>query len=783
MPGPAGPVCKDSNTIIRYHSAEDFQNSQVLLLKDGGNLTWGGKLNSYSVFYYISIFRTDVNGDITWTTKLLPQAGMYITSCDMLELNNGGFLLSGLVAVGLDQPASYIFTASVNNNGILLWSHFYQVSLTGGSANGYPYIAGVPSTDALGNIYTVCTITDIFPDRNGVSVVSKLGQDGTPLWNKAFVLPKKNTPLGAASPIFYRVFVSNDSLTFLSSSGSQITYVNMQLSASDASVLMLKAFTPSNYLVPPGGTEVEKFNTGYAFTGGHQSGTLDLSGVDFVTVVFNQALDPVKSFQVQTFPVNYANGWGGVGKNAIVSDDGDLMYGISRGQENSLYYGRVDQQGNILTQKRIQYANPADGNFFLPPLSYFTANKLFIHTTNCASPTGDCGLDYLSFDRNITETSDCIVSSDTSFMHLIPFTLKPAPFQWDYTEDDVLKEIPAQLTQENTGFTKEEICKRVSVCSRPVITGKETICGYERETVFTAHKDAECLSKLSWSLDTQSLKSFRIIDDTTIALVFKNTWKGYLHASVEAACDLRDSFLVNVFSNPVVDLGDRDFLCEGSNLLLNAGNGFRSYTWQDQSTGESYHVGQPGKYWVQVEDQNGCLGSDTVTISHVYQPPAGSRLKDTAVCPFESITLNPGYDPNWLYEWSDGSRQPVLNVNSPGKYWIRVTDSNGCQTSDTATVAAKDCPNHIFFPNAFTPNGDARNDNFSPRVEGNIVKYEFSIYNRWGQMVFHSTRPGESWNGNYNGTAQPSGAFIWTCRYQFLGEDEKANRGSFVLIR
>jgi gliding motility-associated-like protein len=52
----------------------------------------------------------------------------------------------------------------------------------------------------------------------------------------------------------------------------------------------------------------------------------------------------------------------------------------------------------------------------------------------------------------------------------------------------------------------------------------------------------------------------------------------------------------------------------------------------------------------------------------------------------------------------------------------------------------------FYVPNAFTPNGDGLNDVF--KVEGRgFAEYEFTIFNRWGGIVFHSTDPEEVWVG------------------------------------
>jgi hypothetical protein len=55
-----------------------------------------------------------------------------------------------------------------------------------------------------------------------------------------------------------------------------------------------------------------------------------------------------------------------------------------------------------------------------------------------------------------------------------------------------------------------------------------------------------------------------------------------------------------------------------------------------------------------------------------------------------------------------------------------------CTGSDTIAIAGKDCMEGLFVPNAFTPNGDGKNDVFRPLIFGNVTSFTFAIYNRWG---------------------------------------------------
>jgi gliding motility-associated-like protein len=88
----------------------------------------------------------------------------------------------------------------------------------------------------------------------------------------------------------------------------------------------------------------------------------------------------------------------------------------------------------------------------------------------------------------------------------------------------------------------------------------------------------------------------------------------------------------------------------------------------------------------------------------------------------------------------------------------------------------------IYIPNAFTPDNNSRNDVFKPLIFGDLVKYEFHVYNRWGQQVFHSTDIRKGWDGIYQGSLQ-SGTFVWTCTWQLEDEEVKREKGVVEVVK
>ncbi len=239
---------------------------------------------------------------------------------------------------------------------------------------------------------------------------------------------------------------------------------------------------------------------------------------------------------------------------------------------------------------------------------------------------------------------------------------------------------------------------------------------------------------------------------------------------------------VNLYAIPVVFLGKDSVLCAGTSRELSAGQGYSQYAWNNGSTGPSIIVSDTGKYWVSVTGQGGCKGSDTTYIASVAPLPSGFLPHDTTICEFAKLTIHAG-QAYLSYLWSDQSVDSTLTVSQPGLYRLSVTDSNHCTGADSILLTQKECLQGLFVPNAFTPNGDGRNDVFRPMFFGNVTRFRFTVYNRWGEKVFETRVPGQGWDGRLNGIPAADGTFVWFCQYQLDGQAQMSRRGTVVVIR
>jgi len=115
------------------------------------------------------------------------------------------------------------------------------------------------------------------------------------------------------------------------------------------------------------------------------------------------------------------------------------------------------------------------------------------------------------------------------------------------------------------------------------------------------------------------------------------------------------------------------------------------------------------------------------------------------------------------------------------------TSPTGCSNADTSSIRlynAPECEGTVFFPDAFSPNGDNLNDSFRPVIE-NVYSFKMNIFNRWGQVIYSAEIIGDGWDGKIKGRDCPVGLYSYEATYApSLRTDEyKTKRGMFTLMR
>jgi len=110
-----------------------------------------------------------------------------------------------------------------------------------------------------------------------------------------------------------------------------------------------------------------------------------------------------------------------------------------------------------------------------------------------------------------------------------------------------------------------------------------------------------------------------------------------------------------------------------------------------------------------------------------------------------------------------------------------VPNEAGLESSVSNEIQIIKNPN-IFYPTAFTPNGDNLNDVFN--VFGQYIsEFELSIFNRWGELIFSTASIAEGWDGSFRGSPMPEGTYTFVADITDLAGRKVKRSGSVLLLR
>ncbi|MGN6398503.1 MAG: gliding motility-associated C-terminal domain-containing protein [Mucilaginibacter sp.] len=137
---------------------------------------------------------------------------------------------------------------------------------------------------------------------------------------------------------------------------------------------------------------------------------------------------------------------------------------------------------------------------------------------------------------------------------------------------------------------------------------------------------------------------------------------------------------------------------------------------------------------------------------------------------------------------ADGTSHTVtgLQVGQKVTIVVRALGNTSCETSAGSNpltgVAAEPNVDKIFVANAFTPNGDGKNDIVYVHND-NIKSLKFSVYDQWGNMLFQSLSPQKGWDGTYKGKLQPVGVYVYYLEAIMNDGQPVTKKGTITLLR
>ena len=246
-----------------------------------------------------------------------------------------------------------------------------------------------------------------------------------------------------------------------------------------------------------------------------------------------------------------------------------------------------------------------------------------------------------------------------------------------------------------------------------------------------------------------------------------------LRNNLSFPCDLKDSIVV---------MPQKCAVNNGA-IISNITKGTPPYQflWSNGAVTADITDLASGSYFFTVKDDNNCeLNSGIINVPHDTLAPLTAMPAVMGLCPGKPLVLTPGNFASYL--WQDNSTAASYTVTATGIYSVIVIDSNGCRIS-AVTEVITGCSD-LFFPSAFTPNGDSKNDGFGPAGVNffGITNYQLVVYNRYGKVVFRSSNPYKKWDGSYKGQAPRNESFVWVASFYNNGRKD-FRKGSVTLIK
>ncbi|MBT7726656.1 MAG: T9SS type B sorting domain-containing protein, partial [Flavobacteriales bacterium] len=310
--------------------------------------------------------------------------------------------------------------------------------------------------------------------------------------------------------------------------------------------------------------------------------------------------------------------------------------------------------------------------------------------------------------------------------------------------------------------------------------------------------------------DLDSISDRIVVSPTTTSI--------YTYTAIEDSNGCKDNFTdaATITVNPLPEMevtGGGEVCNDGStvDVIFNTSNGTPTFDFEYTvgiNTKYVSNVGyqhiiatnEAGTYIVtNITDDKGCVGKSITGIADVIVHPM--PVADFDVYPQPADVTNPvinftdnstghiagtwDFDDNSTTNTNFGKLSHRFSDLDSGTYYVElyVESNKGCWDTQLQKIVIDNA--FIFYiPNSFTPNNDMVNDLFFPYIEG-VKEYDFYIYSRQGQEIFHTTDVNEGWDGYVaNGDNYAiSGKYAYAIYIIDLHGKERKYQGHFLLIR
>ena len=260
------------------------------------------------------------------------------------------------------------------------------------------------------------------------------------------------------------------------------------------------------------------------------------------------------------------------------------------------------------------------------------------------------------------------------------------------------------------------------------------------------------------------------------------------------------STLSVIISGPSAILANATVLdvdCAGAQLgaistTASGGEGTYTYSWtpSGETTSSLNGIGA-GTYTLTITDGNNCTASSTMTVGttgslNVVATPAYTEINSGDSV---ALTVSGGNTYTWIPNSSlscSNCSNPIASPITSTEYIVTGNDANGCVGQDTVFVKVNIICGEFYIPSVFSPNQSGPLENEQLCVFGKeqcVAELDFTVYNRWGEIVFQTNDIDNCWDGTHRDKPVNSGVFVYTLYVKLSDGSIIELSGNTTLVR
>ncbi len=343
---------------------------------------------------------------------------------------------------------------------------------------------------------------------------------------------------------------------------------------------------------------------------------------------------------------------------------------------------------------------------------------------------------------------------------------------------------------------------KVYVTKKPVSSFQVPVnaCTHDTVTVIS-NSQAGTDAVYNWSFDNPDFVSGAASGPYKIHWQFSGTKTVALHV-VENQCP-GDTMVQTVLveQSPEAEFTFKDICLYDSMLLSftapNVAGSVYNWNFDGASGGSTTSIADKYLHWTTpgtktitlISNSNRCYDSAVHRITVFPLPDIHILNTASRVCIGDIVYLKA--TGGTKYEWSPAERifldydgvTVFTRVLAPTVYVVKTQNQYGCFNSDSLIYTDIEPCCQFSIPDAFTPNHDGKNDKFHIITYGNTISYELNIFNRFGENVFHSTSPDDSWDGKHDGRDCDMSTYFYYFKAKCYTGHIEERRGDITLYR